>query len=90
MIKKRFLIFGVVQGVGFRYFTWCEARKMGLHGFVRNRADGSVEVIAAGEESQIARLHRWLLKGPRTAKVEQVLAQEYDGPLVNDGFSVSS
>ena len=53
MIKKRFRIYGHVQGVGFRYFTWQYALKIGVTGFVRNLADGSVEVIAVGSENQI-------------------------------------
>lgn len=89
MIKKRFLIYGVVQGVGFRYFTWREATKIGVKGMVRNRPDGSVEVIASGSALQLATLHQWLSQGPRTAKVEQVIEQDYDGSLVNEGFSVS-
>ena len=46
MQKKRFLVYGRVQGVGFRYFTWNEAQKIGVLGFVRNLWDGSVEVVA--------------------------------------------
>ena len=53
MVKKRFCVHGYVQGVGFRYFTWKQALKIGVTGFVRNLADGSVEVIAVGSESQI-------------------------------------
>ena len=53
MQKKRFLVYGRVQGVGFRYFTWNEAQKIGVLGFVRNLWDGSVEVIACGSEEQI-------------------------------------
>ena len=57
MIKKRFRIYGHVQGVGFRYFTRQYALKIGVTGFVRNLADGSVEVITAGSESQIDALN---------------------------------
>lgn len=46
MITKQFFIFGRVQGVGFRFFTLQQAGKLGLKGIVRNRIDGSVEVIA--------------------------------------------
>ena len=53
MVKKRFCVHGYVQGVGFRYFTWKQALKIGVTGFVRNLADGTVEVIAVGSESQI-------------------------------------
>lgn len=75
-MTKKFLIFGRVQGVGFRYFTWQEAKKLGLKGSVCNRIDGSVEVIAQGDETQIADFEGWLNKGPKTAKVERVLVFE--------------
>ncbi len=80
MLKKHFLIYGRVQGVGFRYFTLC--------GMVRNREDGSVEVIAIGEESQIDALYQWLQQGPKTADVKQVIMQDYVGQAVFDDFSV--
>lgn len=79
MIKKRFRIYGHVQGVGFRYFTWKQALKIGVTGFVRNLADGSVEVIAAGSESQIDALDAWLQHGPRTAIVNNVFSENYLG-----------
>jgi acylphosphatase len=75
-MTKKFLVFGRVQGVGFRYFTWQEAKKLGLKGSVRNRIDGSVEVIAQGDETQMADFEGWLNKGPKTAKVELVLVFE--------------
>lgn len=87
MLTKQFFIYGRVQGVGFRYFTWREAEKLGLCGFVRNRGDGSVEVVAQGSEVQLAQLAQWLQKGPRTAKVERVLAYVHS-PIQMDHFSV--
>ncbi|QTO02257.1 acylphosphatase [Aggregatibacter sp. 2125159857] len=88
MIKKRFRIYGHVQGVGFRYFTWQYALKIGVTGFVRNLADGSVEVIAAGSESQIDALDAWLQHGPRTASVNQVLVEDYLGDNTWTTFQV--
>lgn len=77
MQTKQFLIFGKVQGVGFRFFTWQQAQKIGLSGTVRNREDGSVEVIAQGSEKQLTQLKQWLLQGSRFARVENILEQEY-------------
>lgn len=77
MQTKQFLIFGRVQGVGFRFFTWQQAQKIGLSGTVRNRDDGSVEVIAQGSEKQLTQLKQWLLQGSRFARVENILEQEY-------------
>ena len=88
MIKKRFRIYGHVQGVGFRYFTWKQALKIGVTGFVRNLADGSVEVIAAGSESQIDALDAWLQHGPRTAIVDNVFSENYLGKKEFTTFQV--
>ena len=88
MIKKRFRIYGHVQGVGFRYFTWQYALKIGVTGFVHNLADGSVEVIAAGSESQIDALDAWLQHGPRTAIVDNIFAENYLGEKEFTTFQV--
>ena len=88
MIKKRFRIYGHVQGVGFRYFTWQYALKIGVTGFVRNLADGSVEVIAVGSESQIDALDAWLQHGPRTAIVDNVFVEDYLGEKEFMAFQV--
>lgn len=88
MIKKRFRIYGHVQGVGFRYFTWQYALKIGVTGFVRNLADGSVEVVAVGSESQIEELDAWLQEGPRTAIVDDVFVEDYLGEKEFTAFQV--
>ena len=72
-MAKRFVVYGRVQGVGFRYFTWKEAERIGIKGTVRNCVDGSVEIIAEGNEGQLQDFYNWLKVGPRTASVEQVL-----------------
>ena len=88
MIKKRFRIYGHVQGVGFRYFTRQYALKIGVTGFVRNLADGTVEVIAVGSESQIEALDAWLQEGPRTAIVDDVFVEDYLGDKEFTAFQV--
>jgi len=52
----RYLVHGRVQGVGYRYFVWRQAEALGVTGFARNRADGSVEVVAEGSEQALADL----------------------------------
>lgn len=90
MIKLQFTVYGVVQGVGFRYATWRKANEYGLAGAVRNLADGSVLVIACGEEAQLAQLRDWLWLGPRYSRVDNVVEQIYLGERRFDGFSVES
>ena len=72
MGTRRFLVYGRVQGVGFRWFVWREAERLGLGGFVRNLRDGSVEVIAAGPPAALEELERVLERGPVQARVERV------------------
>jgi acylphosphatase len=63
---------GRVQGVGFRYFVWHEADALGVHGWVRNRADGTVEVLARGTKEKLDRLHDRIQEGPRWSRVVSV------------------
>ena len=88
MVKKRFCVHGYVQGVGVRYFTWKQALKIGVTGFVRNLADGSVEVVAVGSESQIDTLNAWLQHVPCTAIVNNVLVEDYLGDKEFTAFQV--
>lgn len=68
----RFVVYGRVQGVGFRWFVLRQAERLGLTGLARNLRDGSVEVIADGTEAALAELERALEQGPRAAHVERV------------------
>jgi len=63
---------GVVQGVGFRWFVRERARRLGLAGWVRNLPDGSVEVLASGDQGQLDLLRGELQRGPRGAVVENL------------------
>lgn len=65
------IVRGRVQGVYFRASTQREARRLGLGGWVKNRADGSVEILAEGEEVSIRELFGWAQKGPTAARVER-------------------
>ena len=60
---------GRVQGVGFRAGAAHEARRLGLTGWVRNRLDGTVEVLASGDDAAVDQLVTWLEQGPRGARV---------------------
>lgn len=67
---------GRVQGVCFRYATREEALRLGLRGWFRNRADGSVELESEGEAAAVDELLVWLHNGPATALVWQVSCRE--------------
>lgn len=74
-------IVGRVQGVGFRYYVWHQARHLGLAGYVRNLPDGSVEAGAEGEEDKLNQFIEALKAGPSGAVVEEVKVEwkEYAG-----------
>ena len=82
---RRFLVRGRVQGVGFRWFVEREAHTLGIAGWVRNRADGTVEVLAMGTRDQLSGLRTRLREGPRAARVDDV--EESDAEPVK-GLSV--
>ena len=65
-------VHGVVQGVGFRYSTVNQARRLGLSGYARNMPDGTVEVVAEGRARDLATLLKWLQQGPSMARVTEV------------------
>jgi acylphosphatase len=66
------LVYGRVQGVNFRYFTQQQAARLGLTGWVRNRADGTVEVVAEGPRPVLDDLTASLRRGPSAAAVADV------------------
>ncbi|VFR70635.1 Acylphosphate phosphohydrolase, putative [plant metagenome] len=68
-------VLGKVQGVGFRLATVRQARLLGVHGWVRNASDGSVEALLQGTANQIDRMLAWLREGPPAAEVHEVLSE---------------
>jgi acylphosphatase len=67
---------GRVQGVWFRAKTKEEASRLQFVGWVRNLADGRVEVLACGEKGQVMQLYEWLKQGPALASVDEVIYEE--------------
>jgi acylphosphatase len=67
-------ITGRVQGVGYRAWASHEAERLGLRGWVRNRRDGSVEAVFKGDENAVVRILDECWRGPRGAKVDNVVA----------------
>lgn len=78
MITRRYLVRGIVQGVGFRYFVLHRARALGVCGWARNLDDGRVEVLAQGGSSALAALEGLLREGPRHASVTGISAETVD------------
>ncbi len=90
MKATRLLIDGVVQGVGFRFFTERIARGLGLRGFVRNLPDGRVEAVAAGTSDGVEAFVDQLRRGPRGARVSGITAGEVELEDGTDGFEIRS
>src|SRR5438270_4858801 len=79
---------GRVQAVGFRWFVHEEARRLGVAGWVKNREDGGVEVLAEGEPPAIAKLRECLRAGPSRAAVERVEELDADTSLAPRPFAI--
>lgn len=79
-----FRVNGRVQGVGFRQATQARATALGLHGWVRNCDDGSVEGLATGGDATLQMLHDWLRQGPASARVEQLHWQPVIDEAIDD------
>jgi acylphosphatase len=86
MEVRRLVIRGVVQGVGFRYSMAAQARLLGVTGWVRNRRDGSVEAMIAGDAAQVAEMLAWSRIGPAGAAVDEVMVESASGEF--SGFDL--
>ncbi|WP_372880701.1 acylphosphatase [Psychromonas sp.] len=75
-IGCKVIVSGIVQGVGFRYFTAAEARLYHIMGHAKNLASGDVEVLMYGERAKIAKMVKWLEKGPKTSRVSGITVTE--------------
>ena len=83
-MTRRYVVAGLVQGVGFRWYVARHARGLGLAGYARNLADGRVEVVATGPDvAALARLEELLRAGPAHARVDSVETQDQaDDPQI--------
>lgn len=87
-MSVRFVVTGRVQGVGFRWFVVKQARALGIGGYVRNRTDGSVEVVADGDPAAIDELAGALGRGPPAARVAEVERSVVPEQVTGDRFDV--
>ncbi|MCS4536264.1 acylphosphatase [Corynebacterium sp. HS2168-gen11] len=87
IIRMTAWIHGEVQGVGFRWWTYCQAKELHLSGWVKNLRDGRVCVVAEGTRVDLAELKRRLACGPATARVKTVV-ELYQEPKGVSDFSI--
>ena len=81
-------VFGRVQMVFFRDSTVRKARALKLTGWVRNEKDGSVKILATGEEEKIKKLYEWCKKGPLLAKVDRIEIKWINGKSESTDFQL--
>ena len=81
MVRRRVVVYGRVQGVGFRYALARAAQSRGVAGWAHNRADGTLEAVFEGDPEAVESLVRLSNEGPRGAEVErvEVLEEEPEG-----------
>ena len=87
VVRRRLIVHGAVQGVGFRYSLARRAESRGVAGRAANRPDGTVEVVLEGEPEAVEPLVRWCEQGPPGARVDRVeIADEEPDAL--RGFAI--
>jgi acylphosphatase len=85
--RAEVVVRGSVQGVFFRVETRDRARSLGLAGWVRNAADGSVEAAFEGDDERVESIVEWCRRGPAGAQVDDVEVTWVE-PEGEDGFSI--
>jgi acylphosphatase len=83
---RRLRVYGKVQGVFYRAWAIETARSLGINGWVRNRLDGTVEILAVGTEADIALLVERCREGPPAARVDDIVVEDTAG-IVAEGFT---
>ena len=89
VVRLHVVVRGRVQGVGFRWFVREQARRLDLAGWVKNRDDGGVEVVAEGSEAAVRSLMHQLRKGPPDADVRDVQELPADNTDLPKPFGVA-
>jgi acylphosphatase len=86
---RRIFVRGRVQGVAFRASARAEAARLGLGGWVRNRLDGRVEILAQGDAAALDALEHWCHRGPPAARVDEVHAEDLEPDSGIRGFEIA-
>lgn len=88
MVTRQIRVSGIVQGVGYRAALREQAHSLGVTGWVRNRADGSVEALAHGTPAAVEALIAWARRGPPGARVADVRISEAAAESAPAGFDL--
>jgi acylphosphatase len=88
IIRARVFVSGIVQGVGYRYYTAQQAQALKLNGWVRNLTDGRVEAVFEGDRATVEEIIQWCSKGPSAAVVKDV-SVKMEKPEGLQGFNVN-
>ena len=88
-MKKHLLIFGKVQGVGFRYWLYQKAIKKNIRGWVKNTIQGQVEALLIGDDDEnVNDLIKQCQKGPLSSNVTQVKIQDFKQEYLKKTFDI--
>jgi acylphosphatase len=79
-VRVRILIEGRLQGANFRFNAQKEASRLNLVGFIRNLADGRIEIEAQGEQDQVDKILAWCQEEPHGSQIKSILFR-YDDPI---------
>ncbi len=82
------IIYGIVQGVGYRYSTYRKALQLGITGWVKNRRDGSVEAVFEGHKDKLEEMLSWCWLGPSGAHVSDIKIEWEEGEPNYDTFEI--
>jgi len=85
-LHARLAITGRVQGVGYRDWAMATGQRLGLNGWVRNRADGSVEALVVGDDDAVGKMIEACRRGPALARVDAVDVEPVDLDVLPSGF----
>lgn len=76
-ISKKFVLYGLVQGVGYRYFAYRTAEKYGIVGYAKNIIDGTVEIVAEGSNEQLEQFKKEIISGPSRSRLSKITEEEF-------------
>jgi acylphosphatase len=87
-VARHYVVSGRVQGVSFRFFTYEAAVREDLRGWVRNQPDGTVEILAEGDEESVQRFEQFVRQGPPMAEVTNLAVTSVSVDRGHTSFSI--